>query len=77
MDTVRVRVGDEWPAFPVLVIAEELHEGPNRYLIPRELFDQMEAAYRAAQQADRAIMNYIGQHYPNADDVLDWLERRG
>lgn len=70
-DLVRVEIDTQVEVYPVLHIAES----PDRGLvdIPRELWATLRAAQTEVDEAESAIMRYVGEHYPAVTSVQEWL----
>lgn len=70
-DLVRVEIDTESDAYPELSIVES----PDRGLIdiPRELWTTLRTAQAQVDEAERAIMSYVGEHYPDVSSVREWL----
>lgn len=73
-ETVKVSVDtQEEEAYPVLMI----REGDRANLeIPRPLFDALRRAEQMVEDAEAAIMEYLGETYPENLEIADWLRAR-
>lgn len=64
---VEVRANTFEP-FPVTAVTDE-----PTYKIPWPLWKALCDAQHAVEDAHMEIMRYIGEHYPAADEVRDWV----
>jgi hypothetical protein len=73
-DLVRVQLDTECELYPELQIVESPDLG--RFDIPRELWDALRAAQARVDEAEHAIMRYVGARYPDVAGVQSWLRDR-
>lgn len=73
-DEVRIEIDTEDTLYPYLSLSERGNAGPGEgYAVPRELWDTARRAWAASLAAERAVMAYVAERYPDATAVHDWL----
>lgn len=70
-DLVRVEIDTTEEFYPALSIQESPDRG--RIDIPRELWRALRSAQAQVDDAEHAIMRYVGEHYPDVSSVQEWL----
>jgi hypothetical protein len=74
-EMVKIDIDTEVELYPCLVIGKsgEGSNPANGLDVPVALFDRLNKARAAVDEAERAIMEYVAKRYPRRRDVLSWL----
>ncbi len=72
-EMIRVDIETEQEDYPVLSISHQEYDNEYGYDVPASLMDALDSARDVVRRLERAIMEHVAGHYPDASEIHAWM----